>query len=385
MNVKNIEIINNRTKRIPINNPNQNNPSIKDFFIKKTIGTGSFAKVVLATKLNKFTNKEETFAIKIIKKKEMIRKNHILQTKIEKKTLQSLSHPFIIELKYAFQDKKRLYLVTDFCSGGELFYHLSKLGYFNENAIKFYASQIIIVFEYLHSLGILYKDLKPENVLISYDGYIKLIDFGLSEILNSGNLFRSFKFSGTPDYMPPELLCGNGVGYSGDWWSLGVLLYELSVGKTPFKSKTPDELFDKIKKGEFDRESMFHLSTELYDLICRLLVINERERYSSSNMIKSHVFFKGVNFNMIQYKQVMPPFIPRLNDDETKYFDKSFININPSISVSSDNKKTSENIENDPFMESPFLYVKKCKSRNRFEEMSLEMENENTDYKSNEI
>ncbi len=129
--------------------------SISDFNIKKVIGTGSFGKVVLATKKDQDS---DIFAIKMIKKKDMIKRNKIEQTKIEKKLMENLDHPFILELKYAFQDDRKLYLITHFCPGGELYYHISKVGYFNEPALCFYACQVILALEYLHDNRIVYKE-----------------------------------------------------------------------------------------------------------------------------------------------------------------------------------------------------------------------------------
>lgn len=180
--------------------------------------------------------------------------------------------------------------------------------------------------------------------------------------------------------MSPELIKGEGAGFESDWWTFGVLLYEISVGITPFTTKTDsNELFNKIINCEYEKKYMSHLSNSLYDLICRLLVVNPKERLSNAAEIMNHAFFKGIDFNLILSKKIQPPFIPRLkSNDDTKYFDNNFIQMDPTDSCKSEDMVNSKE---DPFMCSPFLFIKKAKSRNKLEEFTL-LEEVETHYRS---
>mmetsp|Transcript_762 Transcript_762/g.92 ORF Transcript_762/g.92 Transcript_762/m.92 type:complete len:155 (+) Transcript_762:192-656(+) len=150
----------------------------------------------------------------------------------ERSILEKVNHHYIVKLRYAFQSKSKLYLILDYCPGGELFYHISRNRYFDEARTKFYAACIILALEHLHSLDIIYRDLKPENVLIDNDGFAKITDFGLSKenILNNS----TFSFCGTPEYLAPEVFARQGYGKCIDWWSVGCLIYEMLTGIPPF-------------------------------------------------------------------------------------------------------------------------------------------------------
>lgn len=211
----------------------------------KVIGTGSYGKVVLSKK----RDTQQVYAIKTLKKKHLIKKNQVEHTIAERSILENIQHPFIIELAYAFQNKTKLYFVLEFCPGGELFFHLSRIGQFDEKITKFYCTQIILAIYHLHKNKIIYRDLKPENVLIDKDGYAKLTDFGLSKENIKGNN-DTLTLCGTPEYLAPEIIDRKGHGFAVDWWSVGCIIYEMLTGQPPFMliNGNKEELFENIRK-----------------------------------------------------------------------------------------------------------------------------------------
>lgn len=317
-------------------------PDLKDFNILKMIGKGAFGHVYLIQ--HKYT--ENYFAMKILDKKKVREMNQINCTKLEKSIMERLCHPFIVTLYLSFQSSKKLYLVTEFLPGGELFYHLRREIRFTEERVKYYAAEIILALEYLHKLNIIYRDLKPENILLARDGHLKLTDFGLSRFVKEGfsrlnNSFsvieglskdvieeeRAYTICGTPEYIAPEILTGTGYDKSVDWWSLGVLIYEMLCGYSPFK-KLRDLKLDinqYFKPIDLSNKSF---SSEVKELLEGLLKINPKERlgYSSldADQIKQHRFFKNINWQYIYQKKYLPEFIPLLNDNSL-YNEDDFI------------------------------------------------------------
>ena len=219
--------------------------SIKDFRLIKVIGVGSYGKVMLVRKQD--SNRE--YALKVLRKDFIAKNNQIEHTKTERVVLEKINHPFIVKLRYAFQNSKKLYFVIDYCPGGELFFHLQRCLRFDEDLTKFYTAQLILAIEELHKYNIIYRDLKPENVLIDSDGYIKITDFGLSkENITQSNSANSF--CGTPEYLAPEILNRIGHGKPVDWWSLGAIIFEMLTGLPPFYSQNQETLFQNIRLGE---------------------------------------------------------------------------------------------------------------------------------------
>ena len=302
-----------------------NKLTIEDFTIIKVVGKGSYGKVLLVKK----NNEETIYAMKIMKKISMVKKNQVDHIKTERRILELIDHPFINKLKYAFQTEQKLYLVTDYCPGGELFFHIQRVERFNEEAAKFYAGQIILAVEHLHKNNIIYRDLKPENVLIDRKGFIKITDFGLSKENIVDN--KSAKsFCGTPEYLAPEIILNKGHGKPVDWWSLGNLIYEMLTGIPPFYCKDRDILFDAIINDE--PEYPEYLSDEVIDLIKKLLIKNPDKRLGNNGAdeIKKHIFFEGMNWEKLLNKKIKPPFIPRLkNAVDTRYIDPLFAKATP--------------------------------------------------------
>ena len=295
--------------------------SIEDFQVLKLLGKGSFGKVLLV----KYLNNNNIYAMKILKKEEIIKRNQINHTKTERLLLEKLNHPFIASLQFAFQDSQKLYLVTEFLQGGELFFHIKRKKCFKESPAKFYMAQIFLAIDYLHKAGYIYRDLKPENILIDKEGNIKLTDFGLSKMIpNEENNISSNTICGTLEYMAPEIIKGKNYDKSADWYSFGIVLYQMICGDVPFKLKSRN--IDEISY-ETDIKYPEKISNEAKDIISKLLEIEPEKRlgYKSSDEIKNSAFFNEVDFDLVYKKEYNPPFRPKLNGElDLKYFNIYF-------------------------------------------------------------
>jgi protein-serine/threonine kinase len=299
--------------------------TVDDFTSLKLIGKGSYGKVFLVQK----KDDQKIYAMKILKKKAMIKRNQVNHIKTERKIMELIDHPFIVKLIYAFQTAQKLYMVMDYCPGGELFYHIQRVERFNEEAVKFYGAQLVLALDHLHKNNIIYRDLKPENVLINKDGYIKLTDFGLSKENISDNVSAK-SFCGTPEYLAPEIIEGKGHGQAVDWWSLGSILYEMLTGLPPFYSKDREKLFQTIKTGEVKFYKF--LSKEAVDLLTKLFIKDPEKRLGSGPTglqdIESHPFFESINWESILEKKIKPPFTPKLRSEtDTRYIDPEFTSL----------------------------------------------------------
>ena len=207
-------------------------------------------------------------------KKDMIEKrNQSTRLKTEREIMGGVEHPFIVQLRFAFQTSDKLYMIMDFISGGELFFHLRKAKRFTEEKTRFYGGEILLALNYLHSNDIIYRDLKPENILIEADGHIKLTDFGLSKIFFSSEK-TAFSFCGTPEYLAPEILQEVGHDKSVDYWGLGILLYEMLAGVPPFQNKNQEMLFKDIVSKPPPMKPIF--SSQAVSLLSALLVADVR-------------------------------------------------------------------------------------------------------------
>lgn len=284
--------------------------SVDDFELLKVIGKGSFGKVMQVRK--KDTGK--IFAMKVLKKAQLVARKQVAHTKTERKVLEDISHPFVCHLKYAFQTESKLYMILEFFNGGELFFHLKNEGRFPEERAKFYAAEIVCALECLHQHTIVYRDLKPENVLLDADGHIRLVDFGLSkEGVTATQLTHTF--CGTPEYLAPEVIHGGGYGLPVDWWSLGTLLYEMLTGLPPFYNQNLHVMYEKIIRAKLHYPA--YLSANARGILQALLDRNPKTRLGSindANDVKNHPFFEGIDWNKLVRLELPTPFKPTVVD-----------------------------------------------------------------------
>jgi len=287
------------------------------------VGKGSFGKVVKVKK----KDTGDIFAMKILAKEMLVQQGMINYTKTEKAILQSIDHPFIVHLRFAFQTETKLYLVLDFLSGGELFFHLSKEERFSVDKARFYMAELVLAIGHLHSKDIVYRDLKPENVVLDGEGHIQVTDFGLAKKDVTNNTL-THTFCGTPEYLAPEVIKGKGHSKPVDWWSLGILLYEMLVGIPPFYSENMNEMYELILKSPLKFPSF--VPSDAQSLLKGLLERDEGKRLGSGTTdykeIQQHPFFASIDWEKLKARKVTPPFIPEKTKDEktAKYFDEEF-------------------------------------------------------------
>ncbi|KAL0210755.1 hypothetical protein P9112_009053 [Eukaryota sp. TZLM1-RC] len=335
-------------------------PSISDFEIVKPISRGAFGRVYLAVK--KRTG--DIYAIKILKKDDMVRKNQVHRVKTERNILTQTDCPFLIKCFWTFQSTRHLYIVMEYISGGDLYSLLNNVGTLPEVTAKHYVAELVLSLEYLHKHGIVHRDVKPDNLLVSEDGHIKLIDFGLSHFgvqrsresdeshsdsnksvsdtdsdieLDSTTLSQDFSQSlsfdaerpqrryscvGTPEYLAPEVLIGRGHDCMIDWWSVGVLTFELIAGVPPFEGESKEQLFEAILSCHIQWPADVTFSNNAKDFITKLLQLDPKNRlgYDSIDEIKQHPFLREINWDTVLTER--GPFIPVLTEQfDTSYFD----------------------------------------------------------------
>ena len=296
--------------------------SYNDFEPIKLLGTGSFGRVLLV----RFKSKDTLYAMKILSKNQIKIKHQEEHTKTERDLMVKINNPFIVNIKFAFQDDSKLYIVSDFMQGGDMFYHLHSQKKFEESRAKFYAIELILGLEYLHKNSMIYRDLKPENILMDSKGHLKISDFGLSKILDSPD-DKAYTLCGTPQYLAPEILKNKGYDKTVDWWSLGCFLYEMLTGFLPFYIPKGNRINPKV----FEEPLRFppDVNPVAINLISQLITVNPKKRLGygeeDAKKIKEHEFFKGVEWEKYLNKEIEPPFLPEFdNETDLRYFDKMF-------------------------------------------------------------
>lgn len=296
--------------------------SVSDFDLIKVIGKGSIGKVFLVRKVDTHV----VYAMKVLRKSNVMRHGLEEHIKTERLILEEIEHPFIARLQFSFQTKDKLYLVTDYCSGGELFHHMSEHG-FSYELSKFYAAELVLGLEHLHALKVAYRDLKPENILLEASGHLRITDFGLSK-LNVVSDTGAQTLVGSPEYLAPEVYSMQQYGFAVDWWSLGVFLYEMLTGVHPFFDDNREHMVKKIMTPNIMRELMPNtMPPEAASLICGLLTFNPAERLGSRGVdeIRSHAFFAGFPWDKLLRREVPPPWRPSVqNELDVGNFDAEF-------------------------------------------------------------
>lgn len=291
-------------------NSKDNPLKIDHFNIGKTLGTGSFGRVRYVD--YKAGNPEvDIYALKILKKMAIIRLKQVDHINSEKEILWQLEHPFIVQLYGTFHDSRYLYLVLEYVVGGEFFTHLRKAGRFDNEPSRFYAAGITLIFEYCHSKNIIYRDLKPENILLASDGYLKLTDFGFAKVIE----YRTYTLCGTPEYIAPEVLLNKGHGKPVDWWTLGILVYEMIVGYPPFVDEDPMGIYQKILSGKIVFPKFFDKNGKV--LVKKLLTADLGKRYGNLKNgvedIKKAKWFEAappLNFEKMLGREMVAPYKP---------------------------------------------------------------------------
>lgn len=305
--------------------------STADFTFLKVLGKGSFGKVMLA----ELKGKKQFYAIKALKKDVVLEDDDVECTMIERRVLElGCEHPYLTHLHSTFQSKTHLFFVMEYLNGGDLMFHIQAQGRFPQERAQFYAAEIICGLQFLHSKGIIYRDLKLDNVLLDRDGHIKIADFGMCKENIVGDN-RATTFCGTPDYIAPEILKGTKYNSSVDWWSFGVLLYEMLIGQSPFH-------------GDDDEDDLFHsicndtpnyprwISKEACSLLSLLFERNPEERIGmpkcGAGPIRSHAFFKNINWPQLESREVEPPFKPTVKSaSDVGNFDTDFTSERPQL------------------------------------------------------
>ena len=300
--------------------------SMADFRIISVLGRGYYGKVMLCEE----NTTKELYAIKTIHKKMLVNSDKVQNALTERNVLVRVHHPFIVSLKTTFQTPTKLYFAMEYAPGGELFFHLERKGAFHIHDVRIYVAELALAIEYLHDNNIIYRDIKPENILLDSEGHVKITDFGLSKEMEEDT---TSTLCGSPNYMAPEIITHTRYGPAVDWWSLGILMYEMLFGVQPFVNENKSVLLMMIAtcRVSFPRNA----NPDAQSLILGLLQKNPSERFGFEQ-IKSHPFFQGRDFDDYLQKKVKPIFVPiSLRRTDPVNFSTEFTQETPTDSVGS--------------------------------------------------
>merc|ERR1711920_242703 len=283
--------------------------TVDDFSLGKTLGTGAFGRVRFVT----YKPTGQHYALKMLKKAAIIKMKQVDHIVSEKNILTQMNHPFIVNMYGSFHDARQIFMVLEYIVGGEFFTHLRKAQRFEDGQSCFYAAQIACIFEYCHSKDIVYRDLKPENILLMSDGYLKLTDFGFAKKIEH----RTYTLCGTPEYIAPEVLLNKGHGKPVDWWTLGILVYEMICGQPPFCDEDPIGIYQKILAGKVYFPKYFDKNAKA--LVKKLNTADLSKRFGNlkdgANDILKHKWFQTLDFQKLEAMEPPAPYKPAMKDE----------------------------------------------------------------------
>ena len=286
---------------------------MKDLKLITVLGEGTFGRVRLVQWHNKSSDKKVAFALKTLQKGQLVYYKQVDHVVNEKAVLGSCFHPFILKLEALYNSTNQVYMLLEVALGGELFTHLRSEVKFPVDKATLYAAMVTSAFSYLHARRIAHRDLKPENLLFDKQGYLKLVDFGFAKIIQD----RTWTLCGTPEYLAPEIISNRGHNCGADWWTLGILVYEMLVGQPPFVGATQLDTYHKVTRGKYKMPT--NLSRPTKDLISRLLMHNPASRlgcsWGGSSEVITHDFFADIEWAVLERRQLPMPFVPVIRDE----------------------------------------------------------------------